>query len=272
MHQLDIGGTISRSFNLYEKHWQRLIIISAIVAIPTSIISVALREIAPTSLESLLSSGISFLGSGLLAGMYALTVKDLEDGTVDQSVSEIVNGALAKFGPLVIVSLLYGLGVTFGLLLLVVPGIIAAVMWMLATTTVMLEDTNGSAALSRSREIIRGNGWAVFGLVILMGILAFVAALVLGLVFYAIAGANAGSSFVVSTVAQTVVGPIFGMIPVLVYLQLTADGAGTASAPEAASEVPPAGTAYPTPPAPTTPPPSTGGVDYGSSTITPPEG
>ena len=61
------------------------------------------------------------------------------------------------------VSLLAGLGVGAGLLLLVVPGLVLTTRWAVAVPVGMLEDGTARNALRRSREIVRGNGWIVRG-------------------------------------------------------------------------------------------------------------
>ena len=85
------------------------------------------------------------------------------------------------------VSLLAGLGVGAGLLLLVVPGLVLATRWAVAVPVGMLEDGTARNALRRSREIVRGNGWNVFQVLLAVGLLEGLAG-----VPFALAAAGAG--------------------------------------------------------------------------------
>ncbi|GAI05360.1 unnamed protein product [marine sediment metagenome] len=68
------------------------------------------------------------------------------------------------------VSLLTGLIVGLGFLLLIIPGIIFTIWFVFSTYTVICEDKKGFKALSRSKELVKGYWWPtakrVFALVI----------------------------------------------------------------------------------------------------------
>jgi len=51
-----------------------------------------------------------------------------------------------------------------GFILLIVPGIIIAVLLSFSGTAFMLEDKRGPSALSRSKQLVRGNWWYVLGI------------------------------------------------------------------------------------------------------------
>ena len=58
----------------------------------------------------------------------------------------------------------------FGLLLLVVPGILALTRWSLMAPAIVLEGREVFAARRRSKELVQGNGPAVFLALLLMGL------------------------------------------------------------------------------------------------------
>src|SRR6266540_5114190 len=89
-------------------------------------------------------------------------VNDEHEGWQQGSVADLYRTAWERIRPLVCVSLLTGLGIAAGTLLLIVPGIVLAVRWSLAVPVVMLEKESPCAAMRRSRELVRGHGWAVF--------------------------------------------------------------------------------------------------------------
>jgi hypothetical protein len=61
--------------------------------------------------------------------------------------------------PLIGTTILYSLAVFGGTLLCLIPGFIFAYWFCLYSQTVMLEELSGSAALSRSKALIKGNFW-----------------------------------------------------------------------------------------------------------------
>ena len=72
------------------------------------------------------------------------------------------------------VSLLSGLVVFGGLLLLVVPGVIVACMLWVVVPVAVLEQRGGLEALRRSRELTKGLLGPVFGVVFVFGFLEWV--------------------------------------------------------------------------------------------------
>ncbi len=70
-----------------------------------------------------------------------------------------------KFGPRVLwVSILTGLAVIGGLILLIIPGLIFAAWFSLAVFVAVEEDLKGMAALKRSKELVKGRVWEMWGL------------------------------------------------------------------------------------------------------------
>jgi hypothetical protein len=62
--------------------------------------------------------------------------------------------------------LLIGIFVTLGLVLLVVPALVAAVWFSLTTAVIVVEGSSGWVAMRRSRELVRGRAWPIFGVVL----------------------------------------------------------------------------------------------------------
>ncbi|SFK48909.1 hypothetical protein [Caulobacter sp. UNC279MFTsu5.1] len=88
----------------------------------------------------------------------------LEGGspTAGQTLSQ----GLRLFLPVLAVQALYLLGAMAGALLLVVPGIILALMWILAPSALIVERLGAVRALKRSRALTKGHRWALLGLTV----------------------------------------------------------------------------------------------------------
>ncbi len=70
-------------------------------------------------------------------------------------------------------SLLYILIVLGGAILLIIPGIIWGIMYVLAPYAVICEGISGKEALSRSRTLTEGRFWSIFWREIVFGVLFF---------------------------------------------------------------------------------------------------
>ena len=52
-------------------------------------------------------------------------------------------------------------------MLLIVPGLFLLTIWIAVIPAVVLENRGIGESFGRSRELVRGNGWNVFGVIIL---------------------------------------------------------------------------------------------------------
>ena len=95
------------------------------------------------------------------------------------------------------------------------------------------------AAFGRSRELVRGNGWQVFGAIVV----AFVIAIIGGLLFAAIAAAIADGPLlriVFSALASTITAPISALVAAVIYFHLRGFEGVAAPAPAVDPPAPPA--------------------------------
>jgi len=105
---------------------------------------VALFEtIAPTPIVLL-----SIVGTALVQGALVEAVADRHNSRPQSSIADLYRSAWKRAGRLVGVSLLTGIGVGIGLLLLVFPGVILFTRWSLAVPVVMLEGLGPRAAMN----------------------------------------------------------------------------------------------------------------------------
>jgi uncharacterized membrane protein len=138
----------------------------------------------PDGTQSFLGNLVGFLVNQLITIGWLRIALDAVDGRpID---TDRIRNAFSVFVPFLVAAILFSLGVTLGLILLIVPGIIFAVVfgfygWALVDGAV--ED--GVAALRHSAEITRGNRWQLFGFGIvllalnLLGLLALVIGVVI---------------------------------------------------------------------------------------------
>ncbi len=80
-----------------------------------------------------------------------------------------------------VAGILYGLAVGFGVLLLIIPGIIFAIMWQFYKYAVVDVKLGPVEALRYSGEITKGYRWTVFGIDIVLVLVNIAGALALGI-------------------------------------------------------------------------------------------
>jgi hypothetical protein len=114
--------------------------------------------------------------------MVVTLVQDVQDGRRDHSVGELIRSVEPVFWPLVAVSILFGLGLAVGFILLIIPGLILMVIWSVVAPVTVLERPGPFVAFGRSRELVRGNGWNVFGVIVLVFLAVAVVSIAAGLI------------------------------------------------------------------------------------------
>lgn len=92
-----------------------------------------------------------------LAPMIAVDEKSMT------SIKEAIKRAWPKAADAFLVSLMMGLLIVIGFVLLFFPGLYLAVVLAFSLWAVVLDNKSGSDALKQSRDLVRGRWWAVFG-------------------------------------------------------------------------------------------------------------
>jgi hypothetical protein len=212
--QLDVGATLREAVQLYGDQAGVLIPVAFWLFLVVAIVN-GLTE----GDFSLFWIGelLSLVAGSLYTGIVVSLVRDLREGRRDQTVGELVGKVTPVLGPLVGASVVYGLGVFFGSLLLLAPGLYLATVWTAATPVIVVERRGVFDALGRSRHLVRGNGWRVFGLLIVVGVVALVPALLLanlvgGAILYT----------VLTALLAALVGPFAGLVVATLYFELVA--------------------------------------------------
>lgn len=226
-------GVIREAWGLYKAHWRHLLPISFVVYLSIAIVS-ALLTAALTWLGALIAAVISLVGLFWVQGALATAVEDVRDGRPDLSLGETFDRVRPQLAAIVVAGVLAAIGVVLGLLLLVVPGLVLMTWWVLVIPVIALERTSAGAAFSRSRELVRGYGWSVFGVIVLTVLILIGFSIVLGIALTPFA--DWLRSFVSSVVAGSLTAPFIALVWTLLYLRLR-DAKSQAAAPPTAETV-----------------------------------
>jgi len=212
---IGIGSVISRTFGIYADQAGVLLPASAAVFILVGLISAVLIAIAPVL--GILALVVIIVGTTLYTGMVVELVADVQDGRRDATVGQLLNAATPVLGQLILVGILAGIGIAIGFVLIIIPGLILITIWSVAAPVVVLEHPGAVKALGRSRELVRGNGWQVFGVIVVLVIgVGIVSAVIEG-----VAGsAGTGVGIVVRVIVEIFTAPLSALAASVLYFEL----------------------------------------------------
>lgn len=176
---VDIGQIFSRSFDILFRNLVKFLALNAIIFLPLLAYQLVFQRTLgggqlSTSIGGILGFILAFVAqaAALYGAFQQMRQQPFEIG-------ESLQKGLRRTGPVIGTAICAGLGTMLGLFLLVVPGLILLTMWYVALPACVLENVGPFEALSRSGFLTKGSRWKVFGIALVIGILAMIATLVL---------------------------------------------------------------------------------------------
>lgn len=167
---LSIGGVLADALAVYRRVWRRSIVVAGLVFAVVGLAD-ALAAQSVTSLTTFVSLLFGLIGGLLVQGMLVLVVRDLRAGREAAPVQELYDGSRERLGTLIGCAFVYGIGVVVGLVLLIVPGLIALARWSLIVPLVMIEKSGWRAAFERSNKLVQGRTGRVLVLIIVTNLI-----------------------------------------------------------------------------------------------------
>jgi hypothetical protein len=214
-----LSGVLGEAWQMYKAHATHLLVIAFVIYLAAAVIT-ALFTLGGTTLGAVLGSLVGIVAEFLLQATLIKAVQDVRDGRVDMSIGETVRAATPYLGAVAGASILAGIAIAIGLILLIVPGLILITIWAVIVPVIVLEQSGALASFGRSQQLVRGRGWHVFWTLVLMWLILLAVYLVLGLIFYALPPVlGRGLSSVIS---GTIVAPFVALVVTLVYYRLSA--------------------------------------------------
>jgi hypothetical protein len=213
-----VGDILNAAFDLYKQHWQHLIGVALAFYIIASSITLVLT-IFLGKYGALVGAIILLIGIFWLTGALVEAVADIRDGRSDLGVSETFSKVWPRVWPLLGASILAGLGIAFGLLLLIVPGLILLTWWALIPPAIVLENKGVFESFGRSRELVRGHGWNVFGVLIITYLLSAVISGVIRAIFTPLP--DYVGTYIGDVIGGSIVAPFSALAITLMYFRLS---------------------------------------------------
>jgi hypothetical protein len=202
---------------MYKTFAKHLLAIAFVIYLVAAIIT-ALLALAGGTVGILLGSLVSIVAAFVLQATLVKAVQDVRDGHADLSIRQTVNEALPFLAPVAGASILAGIAITIGLVLIIVPGLFLITIWAVIVPVIIIERSGALASFGRSRQLVRGHGWHVFGTLVLVYIIMLVVNIVLGLIFSALP--NVVGEGLSSVISGTLISPFLALVVTLVYYRL----------------------------------------------------
>jgi uncharacterized membrane protein YGL010W len=216
--KIDTADTFNRIFSVYGSQFLVLIGAALIVFVPVALINGLAINNSSTGLL-LLGSILGLVGNALYTGTVVEAVRDLRDGRRDFSLGQLFKSAAPRIVPLILAGFVFGIGLVIGLILIIIPGLIFATLFCLFAPAIVIERQGVFGSLQRSRDLIRGNAWRVFGVILVVLIIVIVASSLVTRLAHGVAD-NLAGALVGNLIANVLTAPIFALAVTVLYFQL----------------------------------------------------
>src|ERR1044072_5835249 len=209
--KLDVGGALGQTFSTYRSQAGVLLPLAFTLFLLVAVI----EDLVASSLALFpLGLAVSVIAGTLYQGMVVNVVRDVQDGRRDSSIEELVGATMPVVLPLIGAGLLAGIGIG----LLVVPGLILMTIGAVIAPVIVVERSGVMAAFGRSRELVRGNGWQVFGVIVPVVLITIAAGIVFGAIAVSISD-TAVMRILFNVIASTLTAPIAALAAAVVYFR-----------------------------------------------------
>jgi hypothetical protein len=215
-----LSGVLDEAWRMYKAHAKHLLAIAFVIYLIAAVIA-ALLALAGGTIGILLGSLVEIIAAFLLQATLVKAVQDVRDGRVDLSIGETVSAATPYIGAVAGASILAGIAIAIGLVLLIVPGLFLITIWAVIVPVIVLERSGAIASFGRSQRLVRGHGWHVFTTLVLVWVVLLVVNLVLSLIFAALP--HVLGSGLSSIISGTLVAPFIALVVTLIYYRLSGD-------------------------------------------------
>ena len=236
LRPLGVGEILDMALAVYRRHatalWRLVAVVVALPAALNGALAVAEHQVRDSKGSSgsllilqVLLLVVSLVGSSLAtAAAYRLVADAYLGRTVDPAAS--LRFGAQRFLSVIWISLLVGLLVAVASVFLLVPGIYLLVAWSVAVPALLGENLRITAALGRSRALVRGRFWPCAGVLFLALLLALIVTLAILAVLGALIGSSGNDTVifieqgVASLIANTLVLPFQVAVTTVLYIDL----------------------------------------------------
>jgi hypothetical protein len=215
---VQIGDPIGEGWATYKRFWQHLLPIALVTYLIISLVTLVLRGAG--ALGALAAAVVSIAGVFLLQGALVEAVADVRDGRADLTLAETLTRVLPRLGAIIVASVLAAVAIVIGLVFVLAPGLYLMTIWSVIVPAIVLEHVGAFESFGRSRALVRGYGWTVFGVIVVTFAINLAASIVVSLVLSGLSGSL--SRYLASVIANTLIAPFVAATWTSMYFRLRA--------------------------------------------------
>ncbi len=238
---VSIGRVLERAWSAVRANPGVIFGLALLVgAVPGLILSYLFVRLGLGSAEAFANGTVSpsaLIMPILTTSLIGLIISALVQGALTRATVVASEGGKASFGdclstglsvalPLIGLAIITAIGIALGMILLIVPGIILALMWSVAVPALVVERVGVFEALGRSNALTKGAKGKIFGLAVIIIVAYSLVSVVLGLV--GLSGYNAADpaaaltpiGIVANVVLGTILNTAWGTIQPSLYVEL----------------------------------------------------
>lgn len=191
-HQLSAGDIVSNMFRGWFDNFGPVFVVSALFTVPIFIVNAIVVaglpdaadniddfELGPFLTRSLGGSFISVVLSLLLTAALSYTFLKIYRGEV-VTPNEAADAVLSNIVAIIIFAVIAAVLTAIGFVLLIIPGFLAIIVFSLGPPAILNERISGTAAISRSIQLISRNWGTAIGVVLIGFLINIGASVVLG--------------------------------------------------------------------------------------------
>jgi hypothetical protein len=214
---MQAGNIVSEAWAMYKAHWRHLLPIALVVYILIAVLALLLALVLGL-FGAFLGALVGLAGVFWLQGALVIAIEDVRDGRADLSIRETLARVRPRLNTLAVAGLLAAAGIVLGLILLIVPGLVLLTFWLLIVPVIMLEGRGVLESFGRSRELVSGYGWKVFGVIALTIVVLIVVSIGFGIVEEIVD--TPWARLLIDIVSQTLTAPFVALAWTLTYYRL----------------------------------------------------
>lgn len=233
--ELSLGEVISKTFQVFREGFAKYFVLYAVVGIIVQVATTLAQHafVVPMLPVNPTPQQVSSFFSGLFAALFLLIVVVVavnivfstiaQGSTIILASEEITKGeaslgasirfAVSKLFRIWAVSIVVFIIVFLGILALIVPGIILAIMYSLALPVLLIEKKGVFASMSRSRQLVSHRWAKTLGTFIVLGIIVLIASLI----FSSITGPFGIAGTIVNGILSALYQPLFPILLAVYY-------------------------------------------------------
>jgi hypothetical protein len=213
-----LSGVLGEAWGYYRRFAAHFLLIAFVIYVGAAIVAALLGLAGGIGL--FLGWIINLIAAFLVQAALVKAVQDVRDGRVDLNLGETVSAVLPYLLPVAAASILAGIGISIGFILIIVPGLVLLTFWSLIVPSIVIGGEGVFGSFGKSWRTVRGYAWHVFGTYVLVFLILIVFNIVLGLVLLALP--LVARNFISNVVSGTLVAPFLALVVTLIYYRLTA--------------------------------------------------